>query len=192
MDDLAKNKTPVYESALQAYQTTIEGKNFSTKEFKNQAYVVVRGKKDDADFVRALQSLGFELPGPMSITKNDKGIMIWISPDEYLLIMDEAKKIPFIEQSNQAFSSLFAAVIDNSGGYAQLELSGAKHLDVLAKLSAYPFADLEKKKVISSYLGKAPAIIIRLKKDAIIVLVRFSFADYLWRLLDSASGEYCG
>ena len=186
----SQSRSPIYESALESYQTQINEKNWKTTEHKQFSYIVIRGKQQQQNFVNALAALGLELPPPMHITINTNGTLIWISPDEFLLLLDNNKKDIFLGQATKVFSNIFAVALDNSGSFVQLEISGEKYLNVLSKLSPYDFSTFKKTQVLSSYLGKAPSIVYKHKSGAITILVRSSFADYLWRLMENASLEY--
>jgi len=190
MNNLATSTEPVYESALEKYSTNFVSDNWQIKETKKLSYVLIRGLQDDERFLSALNSLGLIMPEPMKITVNDNRTFIWVSPDEFLLVLESNNKIEFIDKANKAFSNMFAYVIDNSGSYTNLTISGNNYLDVMAKLSPYDYLNLKKHSALSTNLAKAPAIIFRSRSDSITILVRFSFADYLWRILENASSEY--
>jgi sarcosine oxidase subunit gamma len=190
MNNLAKHSDPVYESALEKYNTTFISENWKVQETKKKAYIVIRGRHDDDDFIGAMHTLELDVPKPMKITDNGKGTLIWISPDESLLILEDELRDKFIKKANTAFSDIFAYVIDNSGSFTSLSISGNRYLDVMAKISPYDYQQLEKHSALSTQLAKAPAIIFRTQTDSLTILVRFSFADYLWQIIESASSEY--
>jgi len=190
MDNLAQNSNPVYESALEKYNTNFTSDAWQIKETKRLSYLTIRGSQDDKAFVNALDSLGLSIPKPMKVIEKDNKTLIWISPDEFLLVLDSNDSIEFINKSSNAFLDIFAYVIDNSGSYTNIKISGNNYLDVMAKLSQYDYLNLPKYSVLSTNLGKAPAIIFRTTGDSLTILVRFSFADYLWKILENVSSEY--
>jgi sarcosine oxidase subunit gamma len=190
MDNLAKSTVPVYESALEKYNTTVVGDLWRVKETKKLSYLIIRGKTSDDDFVKAIESLGLTLPSPMKFIETAERKLIWISPDEFLLVLGDVPLSDFIESAEKAFKDIFAYIIDNSGSFTNIEISGSRHLDVIAKLSPYDYHKLTIGSVISTNLAKAPSIIYRPNENSLTILVRFSFADYLWRTIEKASLEY--
>jgi sarcosine oxidase subunit gamma len=190
MDNLANSNTPVYESALEKYSTGTVFDNLQIREKKKLAYIIIRGKQEDDGFIDAMHSLGLSVPRPTNITNNNDKQCIWISPDEFLLVSDYISKDEFINKANTAFENIFAYAIDNSGSYTNISISGTRYLDVMAKLSPYNYKKLEIDCVLSTNLAKAPSIIFRTGEDSLTILVRFSFADYLWQMIGNASTEY--
>ena len=126
---------------------------------------------------------------------------LWISPDEFLHLLPLKNKDALVSKLEEDVSATHAAVVDNSGGFSYLELGGSSLHKVLAKTCAYDCSkeNLPTGKVVSTLIGKAPVIIFRHKNNVadtatgehdISLLIRFSFADYVWRLLEDAVGEY--
>ena len=144
---------------------------------------------------------GRESGGEVKTTQAMPTFTLWISPDEFLHLLPLKNKDALVSKLEEDLSATHAAVVDNSGGFSYLELGGSALHKVLAKTCAYDCnkENLPPGKVVSTLIGKAPVIIFRHKNDVadtatgragISLLIRFSFADYVWRLLEDAAGEY--
>ena len=183
-----------YRTPLAHQQVNCCSAAWSVTERDDLGFVILRGKRDDQKVLDVLATLGLILPQPSSCSTQNNGLqtLLWISPDEYLLQLPLAEKDPFIERATTACSGIHAAVVDNSGGYACLQISGNRVLEVMKKLCAYDLATtaFPPGRVLSSHLAKAPVIIYRPDPDSLQLLIRFSFADYGWRALSTAAGEY--
>ncbi|MCH9637839.1 MAG: hypothetical protein K0U16_07845 [Gammaproteobacteria bacterium] len=193
---------PIFETALEEYTFPTGGKLFHTEEIRDRAFVVLRGRQDDQNFAEVCQSkLGITLPAPLMITEritekateHQKITCLWMAPDEFLLIMPQQEKNMFLSTAAAAFKDLFAVAIDNSGTYSYLRLSGEKLQEVLAKVTLYDTSmrGLPPGKVVGTVIGKSQIIVFRKEgQQSIDLLVRFSFADYVWGRIALAAKEY--
>ncbi len=183
-----------YRTPLAQRQLDRSGTVWSVKERRDRGFVVLRGNNDDRVFLQALATLDLSLPQPVSSSTNGGGerTLLWVSPDEFLLLLPLPEKDAFIERAETVFRGLHAAVVDNSGGYSCLQLAGSQVLAVLQKLCAYDLGNtaFPSGRVLSSHLAKAPVIIHRPDPHSLQLLIRFSFADYGWRVLSVAASEY--
>jgi sarcosine oxidase subunit gamma len=80
-------------------------------------------------------------------------------------------------------------VADNSGGYTQVILSGRNALDVLQHTTVYDFEALEPGRVVGTTFGKSSVYAHRAGEGFCLVMRR-SFADYIWRYLVRAAAPY--
>ena len=195
-----------------------EGDTFTVKEIRNYGFIGLRGQTDDDAFVSICRNSGIVIPtaplrleyngmddgasgGEVKTTQSMPTFTLWISPDEFLHLLPLKNKDGLVSKLEEDLSATHAAVVDNSGGFSYLELGGSALHKVLAKTCAYDCSkeNLPLGKVVSTLIGKAPVIIFRHKNNeadtatgeaGISLLIRFSFADYVWRLLEDAAGEY--
>ncbi|MEZ5477574.1 MAG: sarcosine oxidase subunit gamma family protein [Thiolinea sp.] len=184
---------PVYETALeQADLSVLSGKAVNLQELRDYGFVVLRIRPDSAGAAAALTQLGLELPPALGMTGSlDSRLVKWISPDEYLITLPLSAKDAFIREATTALEGVFSAVVDNSGAYSLLKLSGEHALDLLSKLTFYDVrGKLPVGKVVSTQMSKAPVIFYRLDDDALMLMLRWSFADYAWKIMHIAAEEY--
>jgi sarcosine oxidase subunit gamma len=85
-----------------------------------------------------------------------------------------------------------AAIVNVSGGQTIVHLTGKHALDVLMKSTCYDVHELNfhTGKVITSTLAQAQVIIRRLDSDQFELVIRRSFADYIWMWLRDAAAEF--
>lgn len=161
-------------------------------ELKHLAYVVLRGKADDAAFMQGVQNvLGTPLPTlPMTLLNTPRGAVLWQSPDEWLLVLRRSERAGTIEALSTALYGVFAQVVDVSGGFALLRLAGPEHQRVLHHLGPCDFARLGVGQGVGTVMSKASVTVLRTDTDGVLLLFRRSFADYVWRLVERATRPY--
>lgn len=182
-----------FETALEGHDfNALSGVGFQVSEERDYAYVVLRIRPNTAGAAEALSKLGIQLPNALGITGSlDTKLVKWISPDEYLVTLALSQKDAFIKDAKAALDGIFSAVVDNSGGYSLLKLSGEHRYDVLAKNCVYDCSRyLSEGKVVSTLFSKASAVIYRLDANSVYLMVRWSFADYAFNVLEASSREF--
>ncbi|WP_298610798.1 sarcosine oxidase subunit gamma [uncultured Thiothrix sp.] len=182
-----------FETALEGHDfNALAGNGFQVSEERNYGYVVLRIRPNTAGAAEALTQLGIQLPNALGITGAlDTKLVKWLSPDEYLITLPLSQKDAFIKDAKAALHGIFAAVVDNSGGYSLLKLSGEHVYEVLAKNCVYDCSKfLSEGKVISTLFSKAAAVIYRIDANNVYLMVRWSFADYVFQALAISSREF--
>ena len=191
---MAKHK-PAYETALDHLDISPLSDTaapFHLSLLRDRSCITIRVRPDDTKLVQALKSIKLTLPKPLAKTGSlASTMMLWIAPDEYLLISSHRNKGNWLERLDKALKKSFSAVIDSSGTFTLLNIGGDQLIPTLQKLVNY---DLQSKfpvaKVISTAADAAPVILVRLSPESILVLVRFSYSAYLYQALEQAAREY--
>jgi sarcosine oxidase subunit gamma len=155
-------------------------------------HIDVRGDSRDRMFADAVaRVLGAPLPSiPNTFTEAEGATVCSLSPDEWIVMMAREQIDSTISALREAFPATFATVTDVSGGQTVLVLSGEHARDVLANgcpLDLRPHA-VGTGWCAQSHIAKAP-VMIRLVDDVptFEIVVRRSFADYLWTWLCDAA-----
>ncbi|MEZ5535783.1 MAG: sarcosine oxidase subunit gamma family protein [Thiolinea sp.] len=183
----------VYETALeQADLSALNSDAVRVTEIRDRGFVVLRLRPATAGVSEAMAKLGIELPDALGMTGSaDTRLVKWISPDEYLVTLPLAEKDTFITDAKAALEGIFSAVVDNSGGYSLLNIAGSEYQELLSKLTFYDLrGNLPVGKVVSTLMTKAPVIFYRTAEDSLMCMVRWSFADYAWKIMVKAAEEY--
>jgi sarcosine oxidase subunit gamma len=158
-----------------------------------QGLLNLRCNKADKKQVTAVKKLlGIALPcDPLSSASNDDSVIRWLSPDEWLVSVDGAKAFE-LETAFQAKMPGHYSLVNVSGGYTILEISGDHAVDVIKKSAPIDVhqSSFPNDKVVSTVFAKSGAIIRRIANDHFELIIRRSFADYLWLWLQDASREY--
>ncbi|MFM9437369.1 sarcosine oxidase, subunit gamma [Janthinobacterium sp. CG_23.3] len=155
-------------------------------------YVALRGDAADPLFRAGVaEALGAPPPLlPSSFVQTALGLLLWQSPDEWLLVCARRLLNDAIAKLESATGGLHAQVVDNSGGLTQVYLSGANHLAVLHHVGVYDFELVTPGRAVSTMCGRANMLVYRVDADGVFVVFRRSFADYVWLLLNKAARPY--
>lgn len=197
MPDSALNITPAsLRSPLHHLTTTTTGKpgqvGLQAAEQPNLGYIVLRGHATDAVFMQGVAAvLGSPLPTrPRAMQVCAAGVILWQSPDEWWLLCARAQRDRLVGELERVLQGCFAQVVDNSGGFTSLRLTGAQHMRLLAHLSPYDFDSLPVGDCVSTVVSKATFTVMRSDTQGVTLVFRRSFADYLWALLDRTARPY--
>ncbi|RKR06558.1 heterotetrameric sarcosine oxidase gamma subunit [Kushneria sinocarnis] len=191
--DAARSRSPLHDAASPVSLTTQERAGVLLGERAFLGHLVIRGNAEDPGFVRGVEeALGLELPvTPMTSAVSETARIHWRSPDEWLLI------VPGGEEYRQEMALRYAlsghvAVVDVSGGQTVVTLSGQHAREVLMKsapVDVHPRAFPVGRSVTTCF-ARAQAMISRVGEEQWELVIRRSYADYLWQWLLDAGQEY--
>lgn len=157
-----------------------------------KTHLVLRGDAGLAGFNDGIrEATGLSLPGPLGSHHNEDWSLGWIAPDEWLLVGPGDQTFS-MEQRLRAHLSGHYAVINVSGGQTLLRLAGDQARSVLMKSCPYDVHDrnFPVGKVVTTVLSKSQVTLRRVDEQDWELVVRRSFADYIWRWLQDAASEY--
>lgn len=129
-----------------------------------------------------------------SETKGDYCVR-WMSPDCWLLSCPVSEAFD-IEQALRSDVSGHIAIVNVSGGYSILELSGSDARSMLMKSTGYDVHPdhFGEGKVVNTTFAKAQvtlrAVEVGESSSRYELIVRRSFSDYVWLWLQRAGAEY--
>jgi len=196
MPDAILRQSPLarFKLATRAPHTT-SGAGLIVREHSFLGHINLRGDPRDPHFAGAVGGvMGDALPMVPNTLTDVNGITIyWLGPDEWLIVTPDDRRESVRHQLRAALAKLHVAVTDVSGGQTALHLHGRHVRDVLAK--GCPI-DLHPRvfgigQCAQSHLGKAPVLIGQIEEQPYFeLIVRRSFADYLWTWLESAAEEF--
>ena len=175
---------------------TIDGRaGVEVSELDGLAHLNVRGSSDDAEFVAGLQRLGVTLAmTPNTVYEARDHRVFWLGPDEWLLTCDLAVETNLYAGLSDLMASCFCSVTEVSGGQTIIRLSGRNAVDVLAKgctIDLHPrvFAPGQ---CAQTNLAKTVVLLRPCVSNtpAYEIIVRRSFADYLWQWILKSAVEY--
>lgn len=151
--------------------------------------------KSDAFLTAAKSVLGADLPtAPNSAAPGKESNLLWLGPDEWWVISEDGTP-PLAGKLREALSGQHASITDAGEGYSCIAVSGPKAIDTLAKGSTLDFHDsvFAPGSCAQSDMAKAAVVFHRLpdtREPSFDIYVRSSFAEYLWRWIEDAAGEY--
>ncbi|QMV14643.1 sarcosine oxidase subunit gamma [Vibrio spartinae] len=195
MDQYASvpTQTPLHMSKKASVAAHSATAGVTMKEVALLGHLILRGDSDDQGLVDAVEKvLGLSLPTlPLTSSEKDDKAMCWLSPDEWLILVpgEQAYAVEVALRDNLVghFS-----IINQSSGQTVIELSGPQAVNILKKstvLDVHPKA-FPVGKTAGSVLAKSSAVFRRADEQRWQIIVRRSFADYIWRWLSDAGKEY--
>jgi sarcosine oxidase, subunit gamma len=188
---------PVGQSALHAFELsalarpTDEACGVWANEVPLRGYITLRGNLADGAFQNgAAEALGTRLPAaPCTFSRSGAVKALWLAPDEWMIVAPRARLAPLLRSLEKALSGIRSQVVDNSGGYTEIIVQGRNASDVISHASVYDVHRLGEGRVVGTTFGKAAVYMYR-ERDGVALLVRRSFADYVWRFLVRAAEPY--
>lgn len=154
-------------------------------------YISLRGNSGDPAFISKVTAVtGVPLPVvPCSLAESGGTKVLWISPDEWMIVCERQRLSILLTSLKTELQGIRSQIADNSGGYTEVILQGRNALDVLQHVSVYDFPALEAGKVVGTTFGKSSVYVHR-SGEGFRLLMRRSFADYIWRYLVRAAAPY--
>jgi sarcosine oxidase subunit gamma len=156
-----------------------------------QGYISLRGNPADAAFQDAAAgALGARLPAKAcTFTRSGAVKVLWLSPDEWMIVCPRTRLAPLLRDLAKALAGIRSQVVDNSGGYTEIVVQGRNACDVISHASVYDVHHLGDGRVVGTTFGKS-SVYMYPERDGVCLLVRRSFADYIWRFLVRAAEPY--
>lgn len=157
-------------------------------------YVNLRGDPGDGAFLETVKSVtDIDLPlEPNTIIEGGQYTAIWLGPNEWYLVTPPGDERDVVARLEEALAGRHFALNDVTGNYTTIDLEGPKARHVLEKgctLDLHPRA-FGRGQCAQSLLAHA-GILVRPGGDGSFELVvRRSFADYVFVWLEDAAAEY--
>jgi sarcosine oxidase subunit gamma len=186
-------ESPLHHAQLEQLIGQSNGGGIELHEHKLLGHLNLRGNADDNEFLAGVkEALGVALPiKPCSSAKNEVAQIMWLAPDEWLIIVDSGTEYD-IEQKLRSYLKGHFAVSDISGAQTLIELSGENVIDLMKKSTGYDLhlESFPVGKVVGTTFAKTGAHILRVNEDKFQLIVRRSFSDYVWLWIQQGSQEY--
>lgn len=163
------------------------------REHKLLGHLTLRCNPENTEQLAAAERvLGVALPlQPLTSAENGDYSVRWMSPDEWLILVPGLEAFEVESKFRDEMGGHYS-LVNSSGGSTVLELSGTDVVELLKKCTPI---DLHAKqfpvgKVVSTVFSKSTAIIRRTGEQRFELIIRRSFADYIWLWLQDASREF--
>lgn len=159
------------------------------------AIINLRGDADDPAFRRAVAgALGIDLPAVLRTTASSASVRaVWAGPDDWFIVGPQGETDALADRLRAALAGLHHAVTDVSSGYTVLRLDGPPARDVLSQgcpLDLHPRV-FPRGACAGSHFFKASVWLWQPDEaPGYELLVRRSFMDYVWLMLERASAEH--
>jgi sarcosine oxidase subunit gamma len=157
--------------------------------------LVLRGDIRSRAFTSALQRvLGASVPRtPNTAKRKDGTVILWLGPDEWLIVVPGGREMKLEAELRGALARQHTALTDVSDSRVVIGLTGPHAREVLMKgcsLDLHPRA-FAAGRCAQTGLARTHMLLHQLDESpAYDIYVHRSFADYVWRWLESAAAEY--
>ena len=132
--------------------------------------------------------LGADLPEPCTFTSGDTFDLLWMGPDEYLVLAEPGRQAELETALRDAGA---AAVTDVSAQRVTVRLTGSHARDVLAHGCSIDLdPSVSPPGTCVQTLFARTGIVLMVREEGFTILVRQSFANYFTAWLADASLEY--
>lgn len=169
------------------------GAGIRLREKKLRGHLTLRGDADDPAFANGVhQALGLQLPVALTLVAQGETSLQWMGPDEWLLVVPQGEEFAAEQRLHDALAGLHIQVVNVSGGQTLLELSGDNVRELLMKSTPYDVhpSNFPVGKAVGTHFAKSQLVIRHTAENVWELVVRRSFADYIWLWLQDASAEY--
>ena len=201
-------RSPLHRYALPARAKALDNScGVWANEVPLLGYITIRGNAQQPEFLAAVKlALMADIPTlPCSMLVSNGCSIYWLSPDEWLITCPREQMQSLQQSLKAALTGIHSQVVDNSGGYTTVILSGKNASDVLQHCTIYNLHHLKANHVVGTTFGKMSVYLYRHVEgrsegeakvaDAIShlsygLIFRRSFADYIWPLLERSASPY--
>ncbi len=156
-------------------------------------YLNLRGNPDDEQFLLGVESVvGISLPTTPCATICDEQTRIyWLGPNEWLLRVASGRETDLEERLRRSYSG-HLSLVDVSGGHTLINLSGSGVATLLKKSCGYDFhpANFGSGRCVQTTFAKATALVSKTNHGSFELIIRRSFADYIFQWIIDAAAEY--
>ena len=192
--DTIEGQSPLHHAGLaELVGKGKSGAGITLREKKLRGHLTLRGDAHDPAFAKGVQDvLGMDLPVALTLVANGETSLQWMGPDEWLLIVPKGEEFTTEQRLREALAGQHIQIVNVSGGQTLVELSGEKVRELLMKSTPYDVhpSNFPVGKAVGTHFAKSQLIIRHTAEDVWELVVRRSFADYIWLWLQDASAEY--
>jgi sarcosine oxidase subunit gamma len=192
MSDALRRESPLVARIEAGLPVRLDAHGVRLQERAFLGHVNLRCDPADPGLTGAIErALDCGLPrAPNSFRVAPAGHMtLWLAPDEWLIVTPEGREGTLAQSLRQACGDGFATVIELGSGQTVIEISGSRAREVIAKgcpLDLHPRA-FGPGRCAQSRLARTLVTLAQVDDEPTFdLIVRRSFADYLWQwLLDA-------
>jgi sarcosine oxidase subunit gamma len=192
MFEAMRRESPLVARVQAGLPVRLDAEGVQLRERAFLGHVNLRCNPHDAALIGALERvLECSLPHTPNTfhVASTASKVLWLGPDEWLLITPEGREHAIAQALRQALGDGFASVIELGSGQTVIELRGARAREVIAKgcpLDLHPRV-FGPGRCAQSRLARTLVTIAQVDATpSFELIVRRSFADYLWQWLSDA------
>lgn len=159
-----------------------------------KGHLILRGGAivlDEA--VRDVLNIGLPArPNTVTVDAEGKRSIQWLSPDEWLIVVPGGEEFSLEKALRHALAQAHFSLVNVSGGQTVITLRGPKARETLRKSTPYDIhpSVFPVGKGVTTIFGKTSITLRQPREDHWELIVRRSFADYIYRWLLDAAAEF--
>ncbi|MEI4470748.1 sarcosine oxidase subunit gamma [Frigidibacter sp. MR17.24] len=138
-----------------------------------------------AEAVRAVT--GLDLPAPRRVTSGGTGAVLWMSPDELLILVPHAEAPAAVARLDESLAGAHHLAVEVSDARALFTVTGAAATDALRKLAPVDFDAMDADEVRRSRFAQVAAATWKSGADEWSVVCFRSVAAYVFGCLANAA-----
>ena len=196
MSERARAQSPLAGRGLEtAHASAVEAATVIFCERGLLGHINLRGDPASPAFLGAVErTLGCALPLDANrFVDADDVRACWLGPNEWLVMCDGANEAARAGELRRVLYGQFAAVTEIGSGQTIIGVSGVRARDVIAKgcpLDLHPRV-FGPGRVAQTYIARSGVTLLQTSAaPSFDLIVRRSFADYLWSWITDAAAEY--
>lgn len=173
----------------------IQVRDLTITEQMFNGYFNLRIPPDETNIHQGLRD-EFQLQLPETantFTSSDQATCAWLGPDEWLLIIEEPDTVRIERTLNDLFRGQFATWTEQSSGLTALRFIGSNTIALLNRGIVFDLhpRNFKPGDCVQTVLARVGVTVLNRSDEQtkFDVVVRRSFADYLWQWLVAASNE---
>lgn len=205
---MAESQSPLHDIAVASGAAAAEfvspGGAVHMRELPFLGHLHLRGAPDDARFLSQVKAaLGCALPlAPNTAVGGEAGDVLWLGPDEWWIVTAARERAKVLQSLEKAVAGMFASLIDQSSGHTVIRITGEGDGEPARNLlrsgctmdmhpEYFPPGQCAQTIFAKTNITLLPAEDEqnRWRCD---LIVRRSFADYLWRWLEEGAAGVDG
>ncbi len=158
-------------------------------------YLNLRFQPENAELATRLgELLDIQIPfGANTFSANETRACVWLGPDEWLIVVSETELEKIDNSINELIASEFATLTDQSSAMTMFKITGSGAVELLGRGIVFDLhpSEFPPGHSTQTVIAKSPATILNRSNESTCfeLLVRRSFADYLWKWFAKASSE---
>ena len=154
--------------------------------------ITIRGDQNAPEFQNWFRSqCNADCPKVAQVVRLPQARMYWQGPDQLLLCCDDhvGTQDWMVRLSLSRPETPWVSLIETSDYFCSIQIQGRRGFDILRQGSPYDFSSLQEGQAIFTNFQHGNVLIDYAEKDHMTVMIRASFARYLWDHLVYASNQ---
>ena len=150
--------------------------------------ITLRGDLADAGVQKAVKSvMGAGVPATLAVTDADEGQILWMSPDELMIVCDYDQADQVVSDLIAALGETYSMVVNVSDARAVFDLNGSATSEIIAKLAPIDMKSMQIGNVRRTRFAQIPAAFWMTSNDSARIICFRSVGEYMFNQLRNSA-----